>query len=319
MSSCLQAKSWQHRRKELIKQKELEFSHEDQQLESVILAEGPIELDFGSKKDFLVPDNYILLDRPAVMVYGPERDHVICESELNRPSIDGLPSTWQNLVDNELVLQEAMRYKIPIDLSVADKYILSIRKQHGLSMDDVNAIFRNAHLSPEQGRQELVKMYTKNSVIEHKILSRLYIPQQDVEAYYHAHPIIKPTKYELQLGLVPFNGKDPLEQKKDIIAHIKKEGVAHIQWSESFWLKEDEIAEDKQFILSLKPGRISAPMQTPRGFELMKLCSKKEARPVSLEKRYREIVTHLREEKAQVMIEDYLKDLRKGASLAFCV
>ncbi|HVX01439.1 MAG TPA: peptidylprolyl isomerase, partial [Candidatus Babeliaceae bacterium] len=255
------------------------------------------------------------LDEGVAIVYGSERKSLICASQLGRMGLDGKKRTLDDLIFEELNFQEAMKFKVPCDDQMVDKYISDMRRKHNLSMDDIKQIFRASGYSYEDGREALRKMNVSAMMIEHKIKARMFVALSEVEQYYNEHPVFKETKYELQTVFIPYAGKSK-DQLLTQIEQFKQIGTCDlaIEWSSPFWLKESEIAD---FITKLEPGLISEPQEMKNGLELYKLVRKKDRRLVSFNKRHREITDILRKPKFEKMMAQYESELRNGASIVY--
>lgn len=126
-----------------------------------------------------------------------------------------------------------------------------------------------------------------------------------------------PAAYYIEHALVFFDQDNNKEkQLKQLESVIRSHDPQHtIRWETSFWINEDELAADKQFITMLKPGQISEPIQTAVGFELFKLIDKREARLKTLDERYGAIVNFLRRPKYGELMEKFQQDLLDSASI----
>jgi len=259
---------------------------------------------------------YFSIDGVTVIIYGPERTRVVCETEVDRMTLDGRHRTLDDLIIEELLYQETLKYEIPIDESVIDKYIMGICKQHNLSMDDIRVIFKNSGFSEREGREQLRLMYAANSMIEYKITSRLMVPEDDVIKFYNDHPQYEEPAYTLKRAFVPHESGVSIKEMKQKIKTALKTGKGFsFNWGDPFVLRENEIAPVMNFIVSMKSGDVSQPIQSSGGFELYKLVSKKPRIKVSLEKRYKEIVDRLRMPRFNSELEKYKKSLLDNATI----
>ena len=66
---------------------------------------------------------------------------------------------------------------------------------------------------------------------------------------------------------------------------------------------------------SLRPGEISAPVQTDLGWHLIKLIDRKPARPLTFEEVKDEIVAHLTNARRQAAVSAFINDLRHRARM----
>lgn len=267
---------------------------------------------------YVPSDSCYIVDEILVIVYGPERTRVITKLEVECLSIDGRKRSLDDLIIEELIYQEGLKFKIQIDESFIDRYIANIRKQYNLSLEDVKQIFKQSGYSFEEGREQLRVMYATNAMIDNMITSRLHVPRDDVLAYYEKYPVIQESKYQLQMTLVPFNVNILRnEQKREILQNVTERKIDSLIWYDPFWLKENEIAQHMSFVKDMKPGDISIPIETAYGFEMYRLVEYIPQCTVPLESRYKEIENILRQPHFQKKFEEYKKSLYEFATIVY--
>ncbi len=93
--------------------------------------------------------------------------------------------------------------------------------------------------------------------------------------------------------------------------------VRDVQWAEPFWVKKDDIAENKHFIFNLKVGQSSLPSDRGNGLEVYRLVEKKDERIPTLEERYKEIADILRKPIYQDLMDRYKKQLFETSSVMY--
>lgn len=262
--------------------------------------------------------NLIPIDKVVVIVDGPERRYLICQSELDRVGIDGRKPAIEDLIIEELIYQDALKHRIPID-DYADRYIRSIKKNHNIGDKEVEHIFEGAGLTPEEGRFKLQKMGANATMIDLKVKARIIIALQDVENEYAKNPKYEEAHFQVEVAFVPFFSRDPIKQEEqcsylmDQIEHNELD----VMWGVPLWVNENDLAEDKKFITFMEIGAISKPQRVSNGYEIYRLKDKKGRRLLTLEERYREIVDYLREPKFKEVFDTYIDELYKTASLIF--
>ncbi len=265
--------------------------------------------------DIQIEEERFLINEVSCIVDGPERRYYITRSELETPGFDGKIPSADEIVDKELIYQDALKHKIPIT-EFAQKHIQGIKRQHKLTDEVFDKICAEAGLDPQGALEEFEKMGAGNTMIEQKIMSRIYLPEHEIKEYYEAHPKIKAAKYQLQVAYIPFDTSQPLEAQKQDLEQRVKTSPESIRWGEPFWLKENDIADEKKYITQLARGECAPAQLVDGGFEVLRLVNKKEARVIPLEKRYREILHTLRMPKLQHMIDEYKKELRSFSSIS---
>jgi hypothetical protein len=251
------------------------------------------------------------LDEIICTIYGPERTRIICRSDLNRLSMDGTFARLNDterllkLIIDELLYQDALKYKIPIDESVIDNYIAGMQQQHGLTIDDVQSIFKASGFTMEEGREQLRIMYASSTMIELKVKQNLVIPEEEVIAYYNAHPETEEAAYKIESIFVPVEHGQTIEMVMQAAEEFLKNGkVPGFHWSVPFWLQESELAESLHFIPTL-PLNEPYMIKMANHIEIYRVVERKEQRLVPLEKRYRSISDILRKPKFEKMYEEY--------------
>lgn len=265
-----------------------------------------------------VPESAMLIDTMQAVVFGQGGTQIITFSDVVRPSLSGTQRTLDDLIFERLVYLDAQKYKILADEDAVDKYLAMMQKENNLTLDQLKEVFAQAGYSYEEGREQFKMLQAVNAMIDFKIRSHVIVPRQLVEQYYQEHPLIEEATYKIQIGFLPsVSGKE--ETQKKALAYMAKTAkeVRNIQWSEPFWIKKSDVAEDKQFIFNLKVGHSSLPLERAGGFEVYRLVEKKDERIPSLEERYKEIMDILRQPIYQDLMDKYRKQLFETSSIMY--
>lgn len=277
--------------------------------------QGPREIEATALRDPL-----FTIDTVAIIVDGPERRHVICKSELEQMGIDGVRPEADKVIIEELIYQDALKLKIPID-DYADRYINSIKKEHNISDKDVERIFESAGLTVQEGRVRLQKMGANSTMIDLKVKARIFVPQSDIENYYHNNPEYKDAKYQIEVAFVPFFSHNPDKQNEQYsyLLHQMDEGSLDVMWGQPFWLKHGDIADSMQFITVMDKGDTSKPQRVVGGFEIYRLKDKRDRKLVPLDKRFRVIIDTLREPKFKELFDKYIEELANSSNASIII
>ncbi|MEX0849261.1 MAG: hypothetical protein WD055_03455 [Candidatus Dependentiae bacterium] len=251
------------------------------------------------------------------VVYGETETQIITESEVARPGLDGQPKTFDELIFEYLVFLDAKRIGAVPDGAAMEKHWEEVKKQNKLSEDDMMKLASQAGYTLQEAKAQLGKMSAISQMFDFKVRSSLFVPKQEVECYYNAHPEVEPAEYEIVRALVPYSDLEPKNEMKKRLSHFAKTGKGNVRlvWSEPFVLMHDEIASDKQYIYTMKIGQTSQPSETLQGFEMFKLVSKKPERLVPLSERYNKIENELKSPKFQELMEAYKKELYDKATI----
>ena len=193
------------------------------------------------------------------------------------------------------------------------------KKQKGLSEADMQRVAGQAGYTLQEAKAQLGKMSGINQMFDFKVRSGLFVSKRDVETYYNEHPETRPAEYCIMRAVVPFSDLEPKQETKQRLDTYVRTGKGNVRiaWSEPFWLKHDQIAQDKHFIYDMKLGHISRPIEVQNGFEVFKLVEKKPERLVPLKERYDEIANLLKSPKYQELLDTYKQELYDKATIVY--
>lgn len=270
---------------------------------------------FKNKKIKIDKSKLYVVDSIEAVVFGDENTRVITKSDIARPGIDGSQRSRDDLVLEQLMYDDAKKYKIVPDEEGIDKHLKTVQRENNLTQEQMQQIFESAGYTFQEGKKQFEVMTAVNSLIDFKIgPRRLVIPEKKIKEYYDAHPEYEQAAYELQRAFIPFkSGVTQGELKQNI-----ERGVERLTWSAAFWIEQESIADDKLFICAMNTGDTSDILKSDDGFELFKLKSKREQRLLSLEERRMDIIGILRRPQFQQALSDYKKELLdNGAVLYF--
>ena len=260
----------------------------------------------------LFSKDLFLIDKIEKVIYPPhgvdfKETVVITKSEIGMPSLDGTVKTRDDIILEWLIYLDGKKYNI-VDEKMVDSYISALQRQHDMTLDDIKRMFAEAGLTYEEGREQLLKVYTVNSMLDFKVRSQLIVPEKEAREYYDNNPLHEEEQYQLQRIFVPKNSKkiDKKRIKQQVTIGQK---IAGAEYSDPFWVQEPDLAEEKQFIKKMEVGQVSALQEFDDGYELFKLIDKKEKRLVPFEDRYNEIADTLRRPLYEKLFEEYKKKL----------
>ncbi len=262
-----------------------------------------------------------LLDTIEAAVRIEKDTEIITKSDVDRPSLGGEIRPLQDIVFERSVFLDAKKHKILPDEDALEAYLMAIQREHNLTSDGLRDIFTAAGYTYEEGREQLQMMQTTNTMIDFKIRSNLIVSRKDVTAYYQAHPEVIEPSYTLQRTFIPLTTTKTKEQQQKKLIHIirTKKGIQGMKWSKPFSINQSDIAKERQFIITMKSGDISLPIEVSGGFELFRLKEKTEERLVGLDERYRDIVDILRRPKYEELLQVYKDKLFDIASVTYFI
>lgn len=264
-------------------------------------------------------NNLELLDQIDVIIVGHDDTEIITMSDLNRQSLGGGDRTQDDIIFEKVVLLDAKKHQIPNDPEAVDAGFAQMQREHNLTQDDIEQIFKASGYTYEEGREQFQIMQMVNTMLDIKVRSNLIVPRRDVESYYNEHPEVVEATYTLERLFVPFSSKISKATQLRKIKHYIKigKGVLDAQPSVIFTLNHSEVAVQKRFIYTMEPGEISQPEEISEGFEMFRLVSKTPEYRRTLEESYRDIVEILRRPKYEELLENYREQLLKNVSVIY--
>lgn len=263
------------------------------------------------------PTKYVL-DRTLAVIYHPEDIVVISASDL-RPSLDGAPKTFKQVLLEKLMVLDARELKITVTEEDVDKQLATVQKENNLTRDDVIAIFKQAGLSVTQAREDLRDQQMIQTVIEARTRSKTAVSAKEIETYYAENPIVQPGNITFCFAFVPFEHyKSKVTQRTAIQKGIESGDInTTAAWMDPITLNLKDVPEDKVFLKDLSSGSIVQAQETEEGVQLLKLIDKVPETVVPLKEREREIMMQFRMDRRGKAIAEYHEELLKKARIKY--
>lgn len=268
--------------------------------------------------------NIVLLDEVKVIVHGPEAKTIFCASDEGRHGIDGRPKNIQNCIIEELIFQDAKKMKIPLEPEIVEEHLRRTMISFGLKPGDEDKIFAQEGFTPLEGRKEFEKIFAVQSMLDFKVKSDLVITEEQVIKYWEENPIVIEERFCIQTAFVSAaqknkegikEGSQELEKRIDDLIKTGKSKLS-ITWSDAFWIKKSELAQDLEMITTMQKGEVIKIAQN-QGYQLYKLVDYEPEKLVPLHERYREIVETLKRPMFEQKMKNYHQELLKGATIIY--
>lgn len=278
-----------------------------------------ISYSFAVAKPNSTKKDLIFLDGIRVVFRGSEGADLILTSEEDRLELDGSKIPLQKKVENLALSQEAKKYRLWPSPEEVDKQRRMLCESNKKTPKEFDDLLLTIGYTPAEGMHAFAQINAINSLVGFKITSNLIVPESEVIKYYNDNPEMEHEAYYLEYTRVPFaQAQSKEKQLQQLSAVAQKNDPKNIlKWSDPFWVRKNELAEDKEFIAQMQRGEISTPVEADDGFELFRLRDRKEEHAKSLDDRYAEIVNMLRKPKYSELMESFQKDLLSGASIIY--
>lgn len=254
-----------------------------------------------------------LVDKIECVVCGPERNTPLTNTDqTHKKDMNGQPIPMPQLIQSDIVSQQIIADKIPVDPTAADKYIESLKKQNNLTDSDLADMFEGIGRTYLEGLGLLNEQYLHEMFMHYKFKSQQIATDEDVIKYHEEHPVYADGQAEIQVAYVDFNdeNKDSLRAEIDKIIKGEKSSSLTIEWSSPIKVALRDIADDKKFVFDMNPEEVVS-YDGAGAFELYKLIDKQQPKMKSLEEMRSSIVEKLTRQKLERMLEDYNQEVRK--------
>lgn len=254
-----------------------------------------------------------LIDQGAVVVCGPEQNTVIVDTDSTwKRGLDGRPSALQQQIQQDIIAQQVIADKVPMDPTAADKYVESMKKQNNFTDKDLIELFESVGRTFNEGIKLLSDQYTYEVFMHHKFKSQLVPTEDEIMSYYKTHPEHVDGFAQIQVAYVDFTDetKESIKKNLDKIVTGKKVTKFSVEFSDPVIVKEGDIAEDKRFIFDMKTGQTRV-VEGDERFEIYKLLEKQPMRQKSLDECRFSIVDHLNQDRLAEMLGNYNQEIRK--------
>ena len=231
------------------------------------------------------------------------------DAELQKMLREVTPGILAQAIDDMLLVQRAREMGLRVTDDMFKKTVDEIKKSNKIETDEqFAAALRGEGMTLDQFRRMFEKQVLRSQVLRQEIGSKITLTEQEAKEYYASHPseftapptvtlrevfISVPTQQ--REGGQSFSAADD-EKARATAATVK----ARVAKGETFEKLVDEISEAgskangglvgpvlrnelsaalQKALEAMKPGDISEPIRTPRGYQVVRLESASEAKP----------------------------------------
>ncbi|HQL47679.1 MAG: Foldase protein PrsA precursor [Acidobacteria bacterium ADurb.Bin340] len=261
--------------------------------------------------------------------------------ELDEKLKEARTKTLQGLVDAFILEDKAASLGIVIPEDYLRSMVEDIKKQNNFATDaDLERAVRG---SLGIGLPEFMKrqkqQILQQEVLRREVFSKVAIEDQELRAYYEDHrdEYRQPSRFRIR-ELVVAKGATPEEEQaaRTRIASIQEALKGGASFEDQ--VKEHSASPSKatggdlgwmgkglmrasleQAALALKPGQVSAPIETDKDLYLVQLIAAEEDVVLPFQEVRPKILEKLQEPKAQNAIENFLQGLRIRANVRYLV
>lgn len=244
-------------------------------------------------------------------------DCVVCGSAYNKPFVN-TDVTWKHTLYNQfvpmqkqiqadIVMQQVLSEKMPVDPDGALKYIEGLKKQLKINDAEFETLFAEVGRTMVEGLEMLNVFYNTEFFTHYKFKSQLVPTEDEILNYFNDNPEFIDGSYEISIARVPYEDDQDREVVKNKIEKAlvdKNDGDGLIEWGNVIKVAEEDLQDDQKFITQMKPEGVY--IQEADGmFELVKLIAHEPTRIKTLEERKNLIIDALNRKKLESMLAKY--------------
>ncbi|WP_447963916.1 peptidylprolyl isomerase [Nitrospira sp. Ecomares 2.1] len=229
--------------------------------------------------------------------------------ELDRRYHQKQREVLNRLIDDRLQIQEAQARGVTV------------------TQDEIDAALQRTPLPPTQTEEEFAHQMLLKKLYDFEVRRNVVVEEEEIKRFYDANPTLFLTSPHYRLKQCLIAGKEGFERERA----RKKAQTMYAAWTpttsledlatshfeqvgELGWVRENELlAPLKQVVKELKPGHISAPIETLLGFHLVLVEEIQQPQPLPLEAVERDIRGLLTKQRSEEAYRNWLADIKQKA------
>lgn len=247
-------------------------------------------------------------------------------------------SALNRLIDRKLTEQKIKELDIKVAEEEVRQAIEDVKKQNNLSQEALVAALAGQGLSFDQYRAQLKEQLERLRLMSQEVRAKIQVGEKEMREYYAANPTKYGAEEQFRARHIFFRlGKDATSQDirrvmmtaanvlfearsgKDFAELARKHsddpGAKTDGGDLGTFKKGEMLPEIEATVLKMKPGEISELVVTTAGIHIIKLEERTAGKPKPFEEVKGEIEETLYRKKSEDRFNQWLADLRKGASI----
>lgn len=242
------------------------------------------------------------------------------------------------LIDEKLVLQQAAELKLQVTSEQVDRALDEVKQQNNLNDQQFREALKAQGFSLESYRRQLRKQILEMQAKNMSVGSRVNITDDEIRALYEQEigKVKGEMQYHLALILVQVSPKatdEEMARKQRVAEKVTELARAGTSWNElvrnysdddltkgangdmGFLIKDDLVDAVADQIEGMKDGDVRGPIQTGRGFQIIRLVEHKAKAVTAYDAVKEQLRRRLFAQQLERVTQSWLKELRRKAHL----
>lgn len=251
-----------------------------------------------------------LIDEVVAVVVGETSEVITATDVTLKKTLSGELLSEEKHIENAMIRLDAEKLKV--DPTSGEKYLESIGKKNNFSFAD------KQRMASDLGRtyRELIFLLQHEYIFEtwlhYNFKANVVATDEQIEKYAHENPEYEQGWVEISIAAVPYDDATKAEKEEQVKLLVQGEkNSLSVNWAEPIRVMEQEVAQDKLFILSLHKNEMT--FQDGDGeFELYKLVEKQPARLKTVDERRAAIIVFLQHDAYMAKCKEYIESMKNN-------
>ena len=241
----------------------------------------------------------------------------------------------QQIIDQKLVDQEALKEEIAVSDREVDRAIETIKEKNGLTDEQFNQALAQQGMTRGEYREKMREEIRRSQVIAQKIQSQVSVGEKEVKKYFNEHrdDYFESARVKIEQIFIPL-GPEATADTRATYARKAEDALNRIRSGDDFRkvaeeygnLAQEKSSDDVGYFnkgelmtplddaaFSLKVGAVSNVISTNKGFFIIRVLDRTEEKTKTLEEVRDQISNQLVQQKMEKKFQDWIKDLHSNA------
>ncbi|MDD5644687.1 MAG: SurA N-terminal domain-containing protein [bacterium] len=252
--------------------------------------------------------------------------------ELNKKLLAAQRDALDVMIDNKLLYQEALKYKVEVDKEEIDRKTNEVKARFSSEQEFIDALESDG-ITVEQYRQDIREQIMIMKVVGYFVTSRVVVTPVDVKNYYEEHKDQFFVKEMVKFDLITVkdSGEMPaLEKTNEIVGFLEKgdtlsevknrfkdDKFVNIKEDMGFYGRGQLLKDIEENAFSLQVGEFSGPFVIEDEFYVVMLTDRITEGTTPLSEVFQSIENKLTYDKVRDKKAEFIKELRDKAYISY--